>query len=164
MDLSRSFKPFALSLSIVAALSGCVYDPYYYGPAHHHSYLPYYYPFYYDYYFYPSVRVYFNFSTGYYYYPSGKRWVRSKLLPPHIRLDSRERVTTRIEGDKPYLKNKQHIQKHQPRRDYRFDPKINKKEQTRNLKSYEQHQKKQKVYEKEWNSRQKKNKGSKRQK
>ena len=164
LDLSRSFKPFALSLSIVAALSGCVYDPYYYGPAQHHSYLPYYYPFYYDYYFYPSARVYFNFSTGHYYYPSGKRWVRSKFLPPHIRLDSRERVTTRIEGDKPYRQNKQHIQKYKPRRDYRSDPQINKKEQTRNLKSYKQHQKKQEVYEKEWNSRQKKDKSSKRKK
>ena len=158
MDISRSFKPFALSLSIVFSLSGCVYDPYYHGPSYH-PYYPYYYPFYYDYYFYPSVRVYFNFSTGHYYYPSGKRWIRSKVLPPHIRLDSRERVTTRIEGDKPYLKNKQHIQKFQPRRDYRSDPQINRKEQLRNLKSYEQHQKKQKTYEKEWEkSRRKKDK------
>lgn len=157
MDVSRSFKPFVLSLSIVFSLSGCIYDPYYPGPARH-SYYPYYYPFYYDYYFYPSARVYFNFSTGYYYYPSGKRWKRSKFLPPHIRLDSRERVTTRIEGDKPYLKNKQHIQKFQPRRDYRPDPQINRKEQTRNLKSYEQHQKKQKTYKKEWENRKKKDK------
>ena len=156
MELSRSFKPFALSLSILAALSGCVYDPYYHGPTHQPSYFPYYYPFYYDYYFYPSAHVYFNFSTGFYYYPSGKSWKRSKVLPPHIHLDSRERVTTRIEGDKPYLKNKQHIQQFQPRRNYGPDPQINRKEQRRNLKSYEQHQQKQKVYKKEWESRKKK--------
>ena len=157
MDISRVFKPFALSLGIVVALSGCVYHPYHSGSARF-SYYPYYYPFYFDYYFYPSVRVYFNFSTGYYYYPSGERWIRSKVLPPHLHLDSRERVTKRIEGDKPYLKNKQHIQEFQPRRDYRSDPKINRNEQLRNLKSYKEHQKKQKAYEKEWNSGKKKDK------
>ena len=157
MSVSRSLRPFVLSLSLVAGLTGCVYDPYYSAPVHH-SYHPYYYPFYYDYYFYPSVRVYFNFSTGYYYYPSGKRWIRSNILPPHIHLDSRERVITRIEGDKPYLKNKQHIQKFQPRRDYRPDPQMHRKEQIHNLNFYEQHQKKQKVYEQEWKKRKKKNK------
>jgi len=79
-------------------------------------------------------------------------------LPPHIHLDSRERVTTRVEGDKPYLKNKQHIQKYQPRRDYRADPQINKKEQNQNLYLYQRHQKKQKVYEEEWVKRKKKDK------
>ena len=157
MNLLRFIKTFILSLALVLGLSACVYDPYYSGPVRH-SYSPYYYPFYYDYYFYPSVQVYFNFSTGYYYYPSGKRWIRSKVLPPQIRLDSRERVTTRVEGDKPYLKNKQHIQSFQPRRDYRSDPQTHREEQIRNLKSYEQHQKKQKVYEKEWESRRKKDK------
>lgn len=157
MNVSRSLRPFVLSLSIVAGLTGCVYDPYYSAPVHH-SYNPYYYPFYYDYYFYPSVRVYFNFSSGYYYYPYDKRWIRSKVLPPHIRLDARERVTTRVEGNKPYLKNNQHIQKFQPSRDYRPDPQIHRKEQIRNLNLYEQHQKKQKVYEQEWIKRKKKDK------
>jgi hypothetical protein len=151
MNILRFIKSFILSLGLVIGLSACVYDPYYSGagPAHH-SYFPYYYPFYYDYYFYPSVRVYFNFSTGHYYYPSGKRWIRSKILPPHIRLDSRERVTTRVEGDKPYLKHQQHIQKYQPSRKYRSNPQIHRKEKIQNSRSYEQHQKKQKEYEKEW--------------
>jgi len=158
MELSRLFKPFVLSLSILAIMTGCAYDPYYHGPERHSSYSPYNYPFYYDYYFYPSARVYFNFSTGFYYYPSGKIWIRSKVLPSHFHLDTRERVTTRIEGDKPYLKNKQHLQQYQPRRDYRSDPQNNRKEQLRNSKSYEQHQKKQKIYEKEWHERKKKDK------
>ena len=158
MDISRSFKPFVLSLSLVVGLTGCVYDPYYSGPAHRNSYAPFFYPLYYDYYYYPSVQVYFHFSTGHYYYPHGKRWIRSRVLPPQIHLDSRERVTTRIEGDKPYLKNKQHIQKYQPRLDYRPNPQIHRKEAIQNLKLYEQHQRKQKVYEEEWLIRKKKDK------
>ena len=157
MNISKFLKSLALSLSIVAGLTACVYGPYYPGPARH-SYHAHYYPAYYDYFFYPSVRVYFNYSTGHYYYPSGRRWIRSTNLPPHIHLDSRERVTTRIEGDKPYLKNRQHIQKYQPRPNFRPDPKKHKKERTQNLKLYKQHQKKQKKYEEEWIKRGKKNK------
>lgn len=157
MNVSKSLKPFVLGLSLVAGLTGCVYDPYYAGPGHH-SYQPYYYPLYYDYYFYPSAQVYFNYSSGYYYYPSGKRWIRSNVLPPHIRLESRERVTTRVEGDKPYLKNQQHIQKFQPRRDYRPDPEKHRKEQIQNLKLYKQHQQKQIIYEEEWIKHNKKDK------
>ena len=156
MNIMKFVKSFTLSLGLVMGLSACVYDPYYNGPGPgHHTYYPYFYPFYYDYYFYPSVQVYFNFSTGFYYYLSGKRWIHTKVLPPHIRLNPRERVTTRIEGDKPYLKNEQHLQQYKPRPKYRPDPQIHRKEQLQNLKSYEQHQKKQKVYEKEWEKRKK---------
>ena len=156
MNTLKFVKPFILSLGLVMGLTSCVYDPHYYGPGpDHHTYYPYFYPFYYDYYFYPSVQVYFNFSTGFYYYRSGKRWIRSKVLPAHIRLDSRERITTRVEGDKPYLKNDQHIQQYKPRPDYHPDPQVHRKEQLQNLKSYQQHQKKQEVYEKEWEKRKK---------
>lgn len=154
MNVSRFLKPFVLSLSLVVGLTGCVYGPYHSGPAHR-SYYPHYYPYYYDYYFYPSVRVYFNFSTGYYYYPSGGRWISSRVLPPHFHLDSRERVITRVEGDRPYLENKQHIQKFPPRRAYRADPQIHRQEQIQNLHLYEQHQKKQIVYEGKWKKRKK---------
>ena len=158
MDIPGYFKPFVLGLSLVVGLTGCIYhDPYYAGTGHR-PYHPYYYPFYYDYYFYPSARVYFNFSTGYYYYPSGRRWIHSRVLPPHIHLDSRDRVITRIEGDKPYLKNKQHIQKYQPRGDYRPDPQIHRSEQIHNLKTYELHQKKQRKYKQEWIIRKKEDK------
>lgn len=154
MKTVKYTKPFILSLGLVMGLSACVYDPYYHGPGPvRHTYYPYFYPFYYDYYFYPSVQVYFNFSTGYYYYLSGKRWIRTRVLPPHIHLDSRERVTTRVEGDKPYLKNKQHLQQFKPRPNYRPNTQIHRKEQLKNLKSYELHQKKQKTYEKEWEKR-----------
>ncbi len=155
MNVSRSLKPFVLSLGLFIGLTGCIYDPHYSAPVPH-AYYPYYYPFYYDYYFYPSARVYFNFSTGHYYYPSGRRWISSRVLPPKFRLDSRERVTIQVEGDKPFLKNKQHIQKYRPRRDYRADPQIHRKEQRQNLHLYEQHQKKQKKYEKEWKKHKKK--------
>ena len=149
MDISSSFKPLALSLSLAVGLTACVYDPHYSGSAHR-PYYPYYYPLYYDYYFYPSVQVYFHYSTGYYYYSHNKRWIRSKALPPHIHLDPRDRVITRIEGNKPYLRNKQHRQEFQPRRNYRPDPQLHRQEKIRNLKSYKQHQNKQKAYEEEW--------------
>lgn len=156
MNTMKFGKSFIVSLGLVMGLSACVFDPYYDGPGPgHHTYYPYYYPFYYDYYFYPSVQVYFNFSTGFYYYLSGKRWIRTKNLPAHIRLDSRERFTTRIEGDKPYLENDKHIQQYKPRPDYRPEPQVHRKEQLQNLKSYQQHQKKQEVYEKEWEKRKK---------
>lgn len=158
MDVSKSFKPLVLGLGLVVGLTGCViYDPYYSGPDHH-SYAPHFYPFYHDYYYYPSVQVYFSFSTGHYFYPHGQRWVRTKILPSHIFLDSRERVTTRVKGDKPYLKNRQHIQAYQPSRDYRPDPQKHRIAQNYNLKSYENHQKKQIIYEQEWNKRRKKDK------
>lgn len=157
MDASRSFKSFMLCLGLVIGLSGCAHDPYYSGPVHR-PYYPHYYPYYYDYYYYPSVRVYFNYSRGYYYYPSGKRWIRSKVLPPHIRLHPRDRVITRIDSDKPYLKHQEHRKKYQPRREYRPDPQLHRKEQTHNLKSYEQHQKRQKEYETEWQKRGQKDK------
>jgi hypothetical protein len=151
MKIARHTKSFILSLGLLLGLSACVYDPYYHGPGPaRHTYYPYYYPFYYDYYFYPSVQVYFNFSTGYYYYLKGKRWIRTKVLPPHIHLDPRERVTTRVEGDKPYLKNEQHLRQYKTRPDYRPNPQLHRKEQLQNLKSYELHKKKQEIYKKDW--------------
>ena len=151
MKKVKYIKPLILSLAAFMGLSACAYNPNFRGPGpDHRTYYPYFYPYYYDYYFYPSVQVYFNFSTGYYYYLSGKRWIRTKVLPPHIHLDSRERITTRVEGDKPYLKNEQHLRQFKPRPDYRPAPQINKREQLQNLKSYEEHQMKQKTYEEEW--------------
>lgn len=105
---------FLISTGLAAALTACVYDPYYYPPSGRHYY-PYYYPYYYDYYYYPGVRVYFQFSTGYYFYYSRNRWIRTRVLPPHIHLDPWDRVTLRLKSDKPYLKHKEHIHKYQPR-------------------------------------------------
>lgn len=154
MKITKHTRSFVLTLGLLTGLSACVYDPYYHGPGPaRHTYYPYFYPFYYDYYFYPSVQVYFNFSTGFYYYLSGKRWIRTKALPPHIHLDPRERVKTRVEGEKPYLKNEQHLQQYKSRPNYRRDPQIHRQEQLKNLKSYELHQKKQEIYEKEWEKR-----------
>lgn len=110
----KSIRLLVASLGFVVALSACVYDPHYHYPPgqRYHSY---YYPYYYDYFYYPGVQVYFHFSTGYYYYYSRNRWIRSKVLPPHIHLNPWDRVTLRIAGDKPYLKHKEHKQKFKPR-------------------------------------------------
>ena len=108
---------------LAASLSACVYDPYYHRPAPaHHHYYPYYYPYYYDYYYYPSVQVYFQFSTGFYFYFSNHRWIKTRVLPPHIHLYPRERVTIRLDGDKPYLKHHEHVKKYRPLPEYRKKP------------------------------------------
>lgn len=122
---SKLTRTLLVSIGVVTGLSACVYDPYYHYPPGHHYY-PYYYPYYYDYYYYPGVSVYYQFSTGFYFYFSNNRWIRSKVLPPHIHLDAWDRVTIRVESDKPYLKHKEHVLKYQPRPrppEYRVKPK-----------------------------------------
>ena len=162
MNVPGPIKSFLLGLSLVAGLTGCIYDHHHSGHDHSghvgFSYQPYYYPHYYDYYYYPSVHVYFSYSTGHYYYPHGKSWIRAKVLPQHIRLDSRERVVTRVEGDKPYLKNKQHIRKFKARSDYRSDAKLHRKEKDQNAILYKRHQQDQRVYKDSWQKRKKKDK------
>ena len=120
-----------LSLSAVAC-----YGPAY-GPAPHQP-VGYYQPW--GYYYYPSVRVYFQYSTGYYFYPSGGSWVRSRILPPYIRLDPRDRVTLHIESERPYLKSPEIIRKYPPRQDYRPTPERDRKERNNLQKWYQEQQ------------------------
>lgn len=114
MNGKKLIRSFLVSLMLVMGLSACVYDPHYYGPPAH-RYYPYYYPYYYDYYFYPSARVYFQFSTGFYYYYYRDRWIRTKVLPPHIHVNPWERVTIRVDSDKPYLNYREHVKKYPPK-------------------------------------------------
>ncbi|MGD8525718.1 MAG: hypothetical protein PVJ63_05685 [Thioalkalispiraceae bacterium] len=114
MKTTRLFRSCLLGIGLVTGLSACVYDPYYAGPGPR-VYHPYYYPYYYDYYYYPGVRVYFQLSTGVYFYFWDNRWIRTKVLPPYIYLDPRNRVKVRVEGDKPYVKHHIHAQKYKPR-------------------------------------------------
>lgn len=165
---------------LIVAFSACVYDPRYPGPRYH----PYYYPFYYDYYYYPGVRVYFQFSTGYYFYFSRNRWVRTRVLPPHIHLRSADRVKIRIDSDKPYLRHREHARRYPSRtrpvpgtsmRDRRppearpgpgakpstpsvrrREPSVTRRERDRNLELYRKHQKQQKQYKEEWEEKRKK--------
>ena len=112
-------------IAMAASLSACVYDPYYHGPAPAHPhYYPYYYPYYYDYYYYPSAQVYFQFSTGFYFYFLNNRWIKTRVLPPHIHLYPRERVTIRLDTDKPYLKHRDHVKKYRPVPEYRPQPEV----------------------------------------
>ena len=62
--LAYRYAVYSIFFGLSVILTGCVYDPFYYGPPPHSHYSPYYY----DYYFYPSVQVYFQFTTGYYFY------------------------------------------------------------------------------------------------
>ena len=123
-----------IGFSILQA--GCVYGPPYYGPPPHYHY----YPHYHDYYFYPAARVYFHFTTGTYYYLDGTIWIKTRVLPPHIRIDARNRVKIRVDSDKPYLRFKDHMGTYKSAPNYRVDPDRNRKEREANKRWYEEYQ------------------------
>lgn len=125
-----------LSVLLVILLPGCVYDPYYSGPPPR----THYYPHPHDYYYYPGVRVYFHFSTGYYYYYDRNRWLRARVLPPHIYIDPRDRVRLRIETAKPYIKHKEHQRKYVPPQKFRYDKHRSLKEREENRKWYKEYE------------------------
>lgn len=129
---------FTILVSLSVLLTGCVYDPIYYGPPPHTSYHPHYY----DYYFYPSVQVYFHFTTGFYYYLDGRTWIRTRVLPPHIHIDTRDRVQIRIDSDKPYLKLPEHTRIYKPKPNYRVDKERSIKEQEANKRWFQEFEKK----------------------
>jgi len=118
-------------------LTSCVYGPPYSGSPPH-SRPAYYYP--YGYYYYPSLMIYFQYATGFYYYPSGRVWLRTRVLPPHFRLDSKERVHLDIKSDRPYLYHNNHIKKYKPRSEYKPVPKQDQSERDRHQKWYKEQQ------------------------
>ena len=124
-----------LSLISIFAIPACVYDPYYVGPPPY----PHYHPHYYDYYYYPSVRVYFHFTTGFYYYYDKHRWVKTRVLPSHIRIDPHDRVQLKIPSEKPYQKNPEHVKKYSPKPDFRADKQRSFKEREANRKWYREY-------------------------
>jgi hypothetical protein len=135
-----SIKRFKLRFILVSVLltfliGGCAYDPHYHEPhghAHYH-YDPY------DYHYYPGVRVYFHFSTGHYYYHHRNRWVRARVLPPHIYIHPHDRVRIKIKSKEPYLKHHEHrkIYAPKPRREYKADKRSSLREHQANRKKHE---------------------------
>jgi hypothetical protein len=121
-------------LSVI--LTGCVYDPFYYGPPPHSHYSPYYY----DYYFYPSVQVYFQFTTGYYFYRDRGVWARARVLPPRIIINARDRIRIKVESEKPYLKFPEHSRIYKPNPKYRVDKEKSLKEREANKKWFREYQ------------------------
>ena len=139
----RILIPAVIAISLFSA--GCVYDPVYYGPPPHSDYRPHIY----DYYYYPSVGVYFHFTSGYYYYRDRQRWIRSRVLPPHIHIDSKSRVRIRVDADKPMVRHKEHVRTYKPRPDYHSDKKRSIKEREANKRWYENYKMKEKQMKKE---------------
>ena len=137
----RSFRVIILSSIVVMLMNACVYGP----PVNHHR-PAYYYP--YGYYYYPSVSVYFHYSTGFYFYLSDGIWIRTRVLPPYIRLSQNDRIHLNIESDKPYLFHKQHTERFNPRPAYKPQPQIDKTERKSLQKWYKEQEeyKKQKLY------------------
>lgn len=99
---------------LAALLSGCAY----YGAPYARAYGPYYY----DYYYYPHANVYFRLYTGDYYFPLGGTWHRSRVLPPSIHLDLRDRHALRIRDATPYLHDRLHRQAIHPPAGFRYQP------------------------------------------
>ncbi len=133
------YAAFSIFFSLSILLTGCVYDPFYYGPPTHSHY----YPRYYDYYYYPSAHVYFHFTTGFYYYLDSGVWLKVKVLPPHIIIDARDRVRIQTESDKPYLKFPDHKRHYTPKPTYRVDKERNIKEREANKRWFQEYQQKQ---------------------
>ncbi len=133
---------------IPVMFTACVYDPVYYGPPPHVDFRPHYY----DYYYYPSVRVYFQFTSGFYYYHDHQRWVQTRVLPPHIHIDTRDRVRIRIDSDRPYVKHKEHHRIYKPKPKFQADKKRNLKEREANQQWYETYERKQGKRKKKYKS------------
>ncbi len=159
------------ALGLTMMMSSCFYNPYFYDP-YYHDVPPYYshgtyYP--YGYYYYPGVQVYFQYSTGFYFYLSNNVWIRSRILPPHFRLNIRDRVPLHIESDKPYLKNPLHRKKYHSRPGIKLTPDKDRHERESLHKRYKEQQynkSKQKKQDKEKNGkrekREKREKGNRR--
>lgn len=131
------YAVFSLFVSLSILLTGCVYDPIYYGPPAY----PQYHPYYYDYYFYPSARVYFQFTTGFYFYWLDGVWVKSRTLPPQIHLSLFDRVRIKVEDERPYLKYDEHVRIYKPRENVRIDLEKSRKERDANELWYREYEK-----------------------
>ena len=116
--------------AIAPGLAGC------YGPAPHGPSYP---PQYYDYYYYPHVNVYFHIYTGWYYYLSGDVWLRTRRLPPHIRLDPRYRRPVVIREDPPHRRHPEHRKTYPPPRDWRSEPHRDRRERDDNRRQHEEY-------------------------
>lgn len=139
--IKRFKSKFALvSVLFAFLIGGCVYYPPHHDPHAHADY--YYDP--HDYYFYPSVGVYFHFSTGYYYHHHHGRWIRTRVLPPHIRIHPRDRVHLKIKSKDPYLKHREHQKKYvkSPRPKYKVDERSNRQERESNRMRHEEYKRK----------------------
>jgi hypothetical protein len=133
----------AALLVSVAGLAGCNGTVYYrdappphapaYGYRWHH----------YDYFYYPSVGVYFHIPSGYYYYREGRKWHRSRWLPPRIVILPRERVHMRIKDKQPWHHHKEHAARYRsparPRLKERERHDRNRVEREQNRRLYREH-------------------------
>lgn len=73
-----------------------------------------------DFWYYPHVSVYYDYRLGFYYYPSGGRWIKVRVLPPHLRGRLGSHVDVRSRDRDPWRHHEEHRRKHPPER---FRPK-----------------------------------------
>ncbi len=137
--MTPALKLAALGL-LTLTMSACVSNPPRYQASVTYSSVPggYYEPW--GYYYYPDVQVYFHVSTGDYFYLSGRRWLRTRVLPTYIHLDSHDRVKLRIENERPYLHHRQHVERYRPRPHYRPTPQQDRREREENRRWYQEQQ------------------------
>ena len=121
-----------------SAVTSCAHYDDYYGHDGAYYYDPY------DYHYYPSIGVYFHVYSGDYYHYHKRAWVKGRKLPSNIRIDPRDRVRVRVDSGRPYSRSKEHRRAYKPRKDYRRDTKLDRKERSYNSGRYEQNRKKKK--------------------
>lgn len=124
---SRIFRPL-LTLAFTLVLGGC-YGIYHEGPPLYSSA---YYDYPYHYYYYPSVGVYYHLYSGEYYYRRDGYWRHERTLPPHYRLDRKDRVGVWLEDKQPWGRHDEHARKFKPRPDYRPDRRLDQRERRHN--------------------------------
>jgi hypothetical protein len=129
----------AVMAALAVGLGGCTDGIYHDGPP---IYTRAYYEPPYHYYYYPSVGVYFGIYSGDYYYYSDHHWRQSKMLPPGIYLDRRDRVPLWADRNKPYLKHDEHRQHFKPNPDYHPDKNRDRDERAYDRKRHDESRKK----------------------
>lgn len=71
---------------------------------------------YYDYWYYPAIGCYFDIRTNYYIYFEHDRWIRVRVLPPHLRPYLGRHEIIRSPHQRPYAEHQRHQDQYPPER------------------------------------------------
>ena len=62
--------------------------------------------------YYPTQNVYYDTDRGLYFYPKGDNWEVGTSLPSRLKAGLAESITIKLDTDKPYVHNEDHLKKH----------------------------------------------------
>jgi hypothetical protein len=108
-----TFSRTAMAAVAAVALTACVHVR-----DGHYEPTPHYPPqaVYYDYWYYPAIGCYFDIRTNYYIYFEHDRWIRVRVLPPHLRPYLGRHVIIRSPHQRPYAEHQRHQDQYPPER------------------------------------------------